>query len=88
MRRCISILQKITSEAPHDVWGHSYSIGAHEVIISLKVNICLPNSAYRLRKGWVILTKNIVMCKALMFEAMKSVSLLFDQPTYLHEIKS
>ena len=49
-----------TSKVPHDVRRHSYSIGAHEVIISLKVHIFLPNLAYRLRKGWVILTKNIV----------------------------
>ena len=83
MRRCFSILQKITSKAPHNVRRHSNNIGAHEVIISLKVNIFLPNLAYRLRKGWVILTKKYSMCKALMFGAMKPVSLLFDQPTYV-----
>ena len=56
----ILILQKITSKASHDVRRHSYSIGAHEVIISLIVNNFLPNLAYKLRICWIILTKNIV----------------------------
>ena len=46
------------------------------------MNIFLPNLAYDLHIGWIILTKNISMCKMLMCGDMKPVSLLFDQPTY------
>ena len=51
------ILQKISSKASHDVRRHSYSVGAHKVIVSLIVNIFLPNLAYNLRKCLIIMTK-------------------------------
>ena len=55
-------------KASHDVRRHSYSIGADWILISLIVNIFLPNLAYKLGIYWIILTKNIVCVRRLYTE--------------------
>ena len=74
---------KITSKPSHGVRRHTYSIGAHKVIISRSVNIFVPNLAYNLHKWLDYTYKKNSMCKTFMIGAMKPVSLLFDQPTYM-----
>ena len=53
--------------------GHNFAL----------IRYFLPNLAYNLHIGWIILTKNKECTRTFLSETMKPVALLFDQSMYL-----